>query len=472
MKAFSVATDPGSGWVTATSYINGDMSLSRWAWLSTDNGATFTEVFDMADAHPTADQTNSHMHLIVPDPYWNAATPRLWMSYHGTLAGGPTGGLRRVSYSDDAGATWNVLVTDIHPVTATPMPRGVIFGTDNDINGLLMVPRTPDPDDMTVEVLHQIRRNIDGYYGFATKAVVDERGVAHVTFKKDATSGIDLDGLIISTDGINAGESIVVPPDNAAQEVDFTNLVAYKGRLISVYYRDGTAMLARGDAPKRGERPRAADGLAGGTSAPLATAAGLNSTADTRGVAYGPNAEAGTQATALGHGATAPDRGTAIGEGSVVTAPIGTAIGQASSAGEGVAIGWSSRSLLDSTAIGQNADAAGDDAAAIGAGASAAGGGGTSIGHLAVASTTYATAIGFNARATHGVSVALGADTQTTAAEQVQIGGKHLEISEVAWPGYAPANSLRLYAKDNGAGKTQLRIAFSDGAEVVVATQP
>lgn len=47
-----------------------------------------------------------------------------------------------------------------------------------------------------------------------------------------------------------------------------------------------------------------------------------------------------------------------------------------------------------------------------------------------------------------------------------------VEMSEIAAPGVAPANGARLYAVDNGAGKTQLAVIFQSGAAQVLATEP
>lgn len=46
------------------------------------------------------------------------------------------------------------------------------------------------------------------------------------------------------------------------------------------------------------------------------------------------------------------------------------------------------------------------------------------------------------------------------------------EIGERADPGAAPTNKARIYARDNGAGKTQLCVQFQSGAVQVIATEP
>lgn len=48
----------------------------------------------------------------------------------------------------------------------------------------------------------------------------------------------------------------------------------------------------------------------------------------------------------------------------------------------------------------------------------------------------------------------------------------YIEGVEMTAPAAPAANAFRLYAKDNGAGKTQLCVLFSSGAEQCFATQP
>lgn len=83
-----------------------------------------------------------------------------------------------------------------------------------------------------------------------------------------------------------------------------------------------------------------------------------------------------------------------------------------------------------------------------------------------------ATAIGYQARADHANSVALGNDVTTTADNQVELGARMVEVKEISDPGTGAADSARLFARDNGSGKTQLCVVFASGAVQVIATQP
>ncbi|MGE9270037.1 MAG: hypothetical protein ACQKBU_04475 [Verrucomicrobiales bacterium] len=48
----------------------------------------------------------------------------------------------------------------------------------------------------------------------------------------------------------------------------------------------------------------------------------------------------------------------------------------------------------------------------------------------------------------------------------------YIDLEEVVVPPNPSPDTARIYAKDNGSGKTQLIARFSDGSEVVIATQP
>ena len=52
------------------------------------------------------------------------------------------------------------------------------------------------------------------------------------------------------------------------------------------------------------------------------------------------------------------------------------------------------------------------------------------------------------------------------------LGSHDQEFGEIADPAAPAANSARLYAKDNGSGKTQLVVRFPTGAVQVLATEP
>ncbi len=69
-----------------------------------------------------------------------------------------------------------------------------------------------------------------------------------------------------------------------------------------------------------------------------------------------------------------------------------------------------------------------------------------------------------------GLVVAAGGATLTTGNLGVAAG--YADLGEIAAPGSAPANTARLYAEDDGAGKTRLMVVFASGAAQQVAIQP
>jgi hypothetical protein len=86
------------------------------------------------------------------------------------------------------------------------------------------------------------------------------------------------------------------------------------------------------------------------------------------------------------------------------------------------------------------------------------------IGYRALVDANDTVALGSGAQALHANAVALGKGVVTTAINQVQIGANHLAIAEMTAPAAGAANTARIFAVDNGAGKTQLMVQFATGA--------
>lgn len=59
-----------------------------------------------------------------------------------------------------------------------------------------------------------------------------------------------------------------------------------------------------------------------------------------------------------------------------------------------------------------------------------------------------------------------------TFGENIVFGAFFGEYGEIADPAAPATNNARLYAKDNGAGKTQLAVRFPTGAVQILATEP
>lgn len=195
------------------------------------------------------------------------------------------------------------------------------------------------------------------------------------------------------------------------------------------------------------------------------TAVGKSASASTNGTAVGLNANASgsDQSTALGATATSAGiRSTAVGYGASSGGSDTTVVGNGASAAStnGTAIGRSATATGSGMAVGKSATASGADLT-------------TAVGTSATASVTRGTALGHTANAGHDNAVALGYNSASTAANQVQIGARHLEGVELGADPTAPAaDGFRLYAKDNGAGKTGLYVRFATGAVVQIAVEP
>ncbi|CAM3641595.1 hypothetical protein [Mesobacillus zeae] len=486
---FSIDVDKASGWVSATTYINGDMTNSRYVWLSRNNGVTFTQIFDMLDFEPTIDKSHAHMHLAVLDPYWNAVTPRIWISYHKT-ADDPTNTadpLKRIKYSDDGGQTWvSFSNSGYQPVVGIATPEGMLFGSDEDTVGVYVVRRTANPADMKYELFYAIRENIDGIFGWATKAIKGANGAYHIAFRSSVAG---YPGRVITSDGKRIVETLKITPATPNDSVDLVDIVEYKGRILANYYNTftgaGTAYKMIADVPVRGVPTFTSVGaLEGGIAGPLATSAGIKSKADMRGTAIGSNSYAALRGTVLGEQSSAGAEGVAIGSVAIVTgngtsigksatAETGVSIGRnSSSASDGTSVGPSAKSIAESVALGSFADASASQTTAIGRLAAANNANAVAIGALANANAPGSVAIGRNAKSSHDFSVALGYGVQTTAPNQFKIGNKHIELDVISNPSTFPVNGLRFFARKNTSGKVELCVLFPSGSPAVVATEP
>jgi hypothetical protein len=54
----------------------------------------------------------------------------------------------------------------------------------------------------------------------------------------------------------------------------------------------------------------------------------------------------------------------------------------------------------------------------------------------------------------------------------ISLGASYFQFTEMTAPSTAPANSARLFVRDNGSGKTQLCAIFASGAVQVIVTEP
>ena len=458
---------------------------SRLIRVSTNNGATFTDTLNLDTLHP-ANIADTHWHAVAIDPWHTGANPRLYVS-HGD---GPRG----VYYSDDLGANWTLLRNDWQPMPMIATENGVVTGTDaNDPDGVWLIPRA---DTSTREQLYRIPAPYwsNSLLGFGLRAFRDDyTGTVYLTFRVDtlASHGKNLQGMIFATDGYRA--SLVYESELAAatgQNVTWDSPATLPdGSLLVSYLEPGSTAvrrLVRTEPARRGDQStyRLNDGnaLTGtaldrasvvigpettGTGRSVLIGTGItqvstDASTDYRQVLIGDTVSGGNQAVGIGQDViAAQQRAVAVGMTAKVTGTDGVALGANTiSHTSGVAIGKASTNGtgINCVAIGMNSANTGNNSTAVGFAASAAA---TSV------------AIGRAAVASHAGSVAIGDSTVTTSSAQFAIGAKHIDSAELGGDPAAPAaNGWRLYAKDNGAGKTQLCVRFNTGVVQILATEP
>jgi hypothetical protein len=98
---------------------------ARYAYLSTDAGLTFTQIYD----HGTA--TGSHTHGIAYDHWWNC----IWL-----VAG--DGAFRTTKVSFDSGAHWTEVSAAYQPVGVIPLEDCILFVMDAPPNGAMRIDRS------------------------------------------------------------------------------------------------------------------------------------------------------------------------------------------------------------------------------------------------------------------------------------------------------------------------------------------
>jgi hypothetical protein len=117
-----------------------DSTRATHVYLTTDYGATWTQILDLQVRYPGVFPT--HTHGSAYDPYWD----RIWVSYGDTGADGVA--YARILYSDDRGSTWSPLALPTEwaaiggfQVTSIAVLRDcLVFGSD-DGPGYIRVPR-------------------------------------------------------------------------------------------------------------------------------------------------------------------------------------------------------------------------------------------------------------------------------------------------------------------------------------------
>lgn len=468
----------------ATEYSGADRSESRYIWISIDMGNTWNIALDKLTIDP---DNTSHIHGVCYDKW----ADRFFVSHgHGVL--------RRIYYSDDDGTTWVPLGGSFRPDAAPTVlfatDNGIVCGSDSVDAGLYGIARTENPADM--ELRRTARWNVtkDGVTGFACKPFRDPAtGYVYVTFKTD------LEGVnyVVMAGTAVAGSTVWESP--AAVKTDgFHYNVISKDNFLGVSKNvDGTYQLIKGklsdpssftfdkgnvDGGQSFNSTSIAIGPAATTSKPyeVVIGPGAKTTGNYEGIAIGYNAQADTAGTAIGRDSIATDdQSIAIGRSAsadgINIVVVGSTASTFPSSTHAVAVGYGAKATATGTAVGGKASAGSvsgiTDATSVGYNARASNRS-VAIGKDSIAGSDQV-AIGSGATAAHSNAVALGKGTATTATDQVNLGARHIEITELAADPAAPAlNGARLFTRDNGAGKTQVCVRFNTGAVVVIATEP
>lgn len=466
----------------ATHYqAGGGFAQSRYVWISTDAGDTWDIVWDTVAEFPDHHQ-NSHIHAACYDP-WDDR-------FYFTEGHAEPVGIR---YSDDDGATWTRMDNDLgmSPAFTTMKATdfGIVCGTDGPPNGVFVIRRQTDPDQLGVEFYGNWNdlTSREGVIGFADHSWRDpDTGIVYLGFVSNFPADVPTVVYACGSSGaypifkeINSDRAFSVFAGGGGILVQRGTGTTWMRARTQVF--GAPPVIDRGNLGTRdGEFTRPGSLRVGRGSSALgleSVAVGLNaqagiSTSNQRSIAVGAAAKAnGDRVTTVGFQADAGVRSVAVGANALGSGVFAVALGndaQATSTG-GVAVGQNARAA-GGIAIGINANVSGggDSAMAIGRNsvcssvsvaignsASATGAFGMAIGHSATmtttgahaighsaaasgveslavgygagATTTHASAFGRAASATHLRSVALGHASATARADCVMIGDRDLE---------------------------------------------
>ena len=486
-----------------------DRSSSRYGWISVDGGLTWSVVWDAEELWGVDGNALTHIHGACYDPWED----RFFISEgHDYMTG--------VYVSEDDGATWTRVPYSSTfsgggpdgdpgnaPTTLVATDHGIVMGTDDPTNGILVLPRGWDQIERAWSRMGISNTVLLGYAHMGARD--PSTGIVYNVYELNQTYASDIGAAISGSDGQVAAQvwAGTEPTHYLWRRV----VVDDRGNLLA--WEQSQNVILRAKTAPVGVRPahlldtgRVLGGTVTGGRKALAVGAeavatggtavgGGATTASDLGVALGIGAASIVSGTAVGASATAEATGVAVGYSAISKA--GTAMGASARVGriDGVAVGGSARAVTDAngallhgtavgyqakassssgygTALGSQATASGERGTAIGGQSQAVMRRGTAVGQNAqVITAVNGSAIGADAVCAHEGSVALGYDSATSAKAQVQIGGRHFEMAEVPDVGVPAANMARLYVRDNGSGKTQLVVRFPTGAMQVIATE-
>lgn len=487
-----------------------DRTSSRYGWISVDGGLTWTVVWDSEDLWGVDGNALTHLHGACYDPWED----RFFISEgHDYMTG--------VYVSEDDGATWTRVPYSSTfsgggpdgdpgnaPTTLVATDHGIVMGTDDPTNGILVLPRGWGQIERAWSRMGISNTILLGYAHMGARD--PSTGIVYNVYELNQTYASDIGAAISGSDGQVAAQvwagtepthylwrRVVVDSDGNLLAWEQTQDQLLRAKTAPVGVRPAhlldTGRVLGGTVT--GGRKTLAVGAEAVATGGTAVGGGATTSSDL-GVALGIGAASIVSGTAVGASSAAEATGVAVGYSAISKA--GTAMGASARVGriDGVAVGGSARAVTDAnsallhgtavgyqakasnpagygTALGSQATASGAYSTALGAQADATMTRSTAVGQNAKASTAVnGTALGADATCTHEDSVALGRGTATTATSQVAIGTRYIEMAERADVAAPATDAARLYVRDNGSGKTQVCVRFASGVVQVIATEP
>lgn len=430
---------------------SGERATSRYAYISTDDGQSFTQVWDSNEMHGPVDGPLTHIHGVEYDHY----ADRFYLS-EGHLAA--SAGLY---VSVDDGATWMRppgLFEDPSPTTVDVTPDGLVCGSDSGRAGILGVVRQDNPMDEKFIHTWVWQTGKDGVVGFGASSFRDEAtGIVYIGFRAGQT-GVHP----VIAGGTPTAAGLVWEWDGGPSAIsdDVRNPVVVNGRLYAHGLLSGQSRTIRGFVASPGVPSSPSQVRVVGTK--MESGVGASATG-MRNLAVGNDANAaGVQdSIAVGYGATSGNNALAVGA---------RAVAESSS----TAVGWQSKTVPvgNQVAVGYSASTSGGESAAVGA-AATAGSSSASFGNLASSTTssvaignlsksgTSSVAVGRQADASVGDnSVAVGREAKTTAGWGTAVGSNSSSASSGA------ALGREADAAANGVSVGRLATSASSGIAI------
>lgn len=210
---------------------------SRYVWISTDQGDSWSIVWDSYTDAPNPSPADSHLHGVCYDP-WDDL---FYLSEgHGTYNG--------IYVSSNDGATWSEvddggLNQDSAPTVLVATDNGIVFGSDNGYDGVYVLPRGEATIQWVWEWESVHGQQSGQLNGFANRGVRDaSTGIVYIGYQSDRP---DLGAIITASDGVTAG---LVWTDTEKQG-EYSNLVAHDGNIAGGSDRDTDSIYFAYTAP-------------------------------------------------------------------------------------------------------------------------------------------------------------------------------------------------------------------------------